>query len=212
MNSSQNQEQNPNKVIPIQASVDGLVKSWKRRQKWQLVFHNQEPENLSSNKKQRAPWRIRLAKFLESTPVHVISILLILTDLVFTLLDLSFSVLSCKNKKEDEENELFHWGGIVILIILSLKVLASIVATGTSFFVRPGHVIDGVFVTSALILEFLKKEWSGLLLLVSLWRIVRVVESVFELSNQAMEAKIVAIQRQFEALQNRNQLLPAVTA
>ncbi|RZC56284.1 hypothetical protein C5167_015143 [Papaver somniferum] len=185
MNSSQNQEQNPNTVIQIQASVDGLVKSWKRRQKWQLVFHNQEPENVSSNKKQRAPWRIRLAKFHESTRVHVISILLILTDLVFTILDLSFSVLSCKNKK---------------------------VATGTSFFVRPGHVIDGVFVTSALILEFLKKEWSGLLLLVSLWRIVRVVESVFELSNQAMEAKIVAIQRQFEALQNRNQLLPALTA
>ncbi|KAI3968743.1 hypothetical protein MKX01_028893 [Papaver californicum] len=110
-----NSSQNPNTVIPIQTSLDGLVKSWKRRQKWQLLFHYQEPENLSSNKKQRAPWRIRLAKFLESTPVH--------------------------------------------------------------------------------------KEWSGLLLLVSLWRIVRVVESVFELSNEAMEAKIVAMQRQFEALQ-----------
>ncbi|MCL7044623.1 hypothetical protein MKW94_011555 [Papaver nudicaule] len=211
MDSSQDQEHNPDPVIPIQASVDGLVKSWKRRQKWQLVFHYQEPENLSGNKRQRAPWRISLEKFLESTPVHVISIVLILIDLVFTVLDLSISVLSCKTKKEEEENELFHWGGIVILIILALKVQASIIATGILFFVRPGHVIDGVFVTSALILELLKKQWSGLLLLVSLWRIVRVVESVFELSNQAMEAKIVAIQRQFQALQDRNQLLPAAT-
>ncbi|OVA01656.1 hypothetical protein BVC80_9073g95 [Macleaya cordata] len=210
MNSSQIQDpQHPDSVIPIEnieTSVDGLVRSWKRRQKWKLVFGKQQ--NDDHHDKKRAPWRIWLGKFLESTPIHVLSLLLLLIDLALTVLDISSTLLSCKTKKEKEENELFHWIEIVILSVLTAKVLASAVASGISFFKRPGGVIDGVVLISALILELsVKKKWAGLLVVVSLWRVVRVVESAFELSDEAIEAQIEGIQRQFEALRKENQWL-----
>ncbi|RZC56285.1 hypothetical protein C5167_015142 [Papaver somniferum] len=194
-------------IIPIENSVNSLVKNWKRRRKWQLVFGNQEHAADDHNRRNRAPWRVCLGKFMESTPVHIASLILLLIDLVLTVLDISTSLVSCKAKTDEEENEVFHWIGIAILSVLTLKVLVSVVAWGTSFFKRPGNVIDGVVVISALILEFVKENWAGLLVVVSIWRVVRVVESVFELSDEAIEAKIEGIQRQFEDLRNENQSL-----
>ncbi|KAI3951154.1 hypothetical protein MKW98_028558 [Papaver atlanticum] len=182
-------------IIPIENSVNSLVKNWKTRRKWQLVFGNQEPATDDQNGRNR------------STPVHIGSLILLLIDLVLTVLDISTSLVSCKAKKDEEENEVFHWIGIAILSVLTLKVLVSVVASGISFFKRPGNVIDGVVVISALILEFVKENWAGLLVVVSIWRVVRVVESVFELSDEAIEAKIQGIQRQFEDLRNENQSL-----
>ncbi|KAK9082658.1 hypothetical protein Scep_029129 [Stephania cephalantha] len=53
----------------------------------------------------------------------------------------------------------------------------------------------------------LKKEGAGLIVVVSLWRVVRVVESAFEVSDEAIEAKIEKIVSQFEVLSSENQLL-----
>ncbi|MCL7044622.1 hypothetical protein MKW94_007075 [Papaver nudicaule] len=200
--------QDTDSVILIENSVNSLVKIWKRRRKWQLVFGNQEEPAAANdqNGKKRAPWRVCLGELIESTPVHIASLVLLLIDLVLTVLDISTSLVSCKVKK-DEENEAFHWIGIAILSVLTLKVLVSVVAWGTAFFKRPGNVVDGVVVTSALILELVKENWAGLLVVVSIWRVVRVVESVFELSDEAIEAKIEGIQRQFEDLRNENQSL-----
>ncbi|KAI3880333.1 hypothetical protein MKX03_011066 [Papaver bracteatum] len=188
-------------IITIENSVNSLVKNWKRRRKWQLVFGNQKPATDDQNGRNRAPWRVCLGKFMESTPVHIASLILLLIDLVSTVLDISTSLVSCK-ARDEEENEVFHWIGIAILSVLTLKVLVSVVAWGISFFKRPGMVV-----ISALILEFVKENWAGLLVVVSIWRVVRVVESVFELSDEAIEAKIQGIQRQFEDLRNENQSL-----
>ena len=73
---------------------------------------------------------------------------------------------------------------------------------------RLGYVVDAVVLIAALFLEaFLEKKGGGLLVLVSLWRIVRVVESAFELSDEAIEAQIEAIVCQFEALKEQNRRL-----
>lgn len=83
--------------------------------------------------------------------------------------------------------------------------MALAVGLGSSFFRRPGNVVDGVVLIGALVLEaFLEKKGGGLLVVVSLWRVVRVVESAFELSDEAIEAQIEGIVCQFEALKEEN--------
>lgn len=68
--------------------------------------------------------------------------------------------------------------------------------------------MDAVVVAGALVLEgFLERKGGGLLVVVSLWRIVRVVESAFELSDDTIEAQIEGIVGQFEGLKEENRRL-----
>lgn len=49
--------------------------------------------------------------------------------------------------------------------------------------------------------DFDGKGWVGLIVVVSLWRVLRVVESVFELSDEAIEVQITSILCQLQLLQ-----------
>lgn len=79
------------------------------------------------------------------------------------------------------------------------------VALGGLFFRRAGYVVDAVVLVVALLLEvFLEKMGGGLVIVVSLWRVVRVVESAFELSDETIEAQIEGIVCEFQALKDEN--------
>lgn len=66
-------------------------------------------------------------------------------------------------------------------------------------------MVDAVVAIGALFLEvFLEGKGGGLLVVVSLWRVVRVMESVFELSDEAIEAQIEGILCEFKALRDEN--------
>lgn len=94
------------------------------------------------------------------------------------------------------------------MIMLSTKMAALAVALGRSFFGHPGRVVDGVVVIGALVLEtWVEGEGGGLLVVVSLWRVVRVVESAFELSDEAIEVQIEGIVCQFGVLTDENKRL-----
>lgn len=89
-----------------------------------------------------------------------------------------------------------------------MKSIGLVVGLGRAFFRRPGYLLDGIVVMVALFLEtYLEKKGGGLLVVVSLWRIVRVVESAFELSDEAIEAQIEEIVCQFEGLKEDNKRL-----
>ncbi|XP_019451712.1 PREDICTED: uncharacterized protein LOC109353805 [Lupinus angustifolius] len=129
-------------------------------------------------------------------------------DLIITILELSSSLVSCKQNMNEVEELSLHWIGICILTLLSTKTMALLVGLGSLFFKHIGYVIDGVVVIGALFLEaFMESKGSGLLIVVSLWRVIRVVESVFELSDEAIEAQIEGIVYQFEALKEENMRL-----
>ncbi|KAJ4968201.1 hypothetical protein NE237_014902 [Protea cynaroides] len=214
MGSSNTQKPQPPISISIdiiESSIQVLLNDWLRRLRWQqLFFRRQEKEDYCRH---RAPWRIHLANFLESMSVRVLSLLLLLVDLIFTILDISSSLLSCTRKKSKIENKVFHWGGIAILSLLSAKTLALAVALGGSFFKRPGRVVDGVVIIGALLFEaFVEMKGAGLIVVVSLWRVVRVVESAFELSNEAIEVQIEMIVCQFQALRDENRRLQIIIA
>ncbi|MDV3166675.1 MAG: hypothetical protein Q8807_03415, partial ['Waltheria sp.' little leaf phytoplasma] len=161
-------------IESVQVSIQYLIKSWLRRQRWQQFINPTTSEQALSS---RAPWRNRLAKFLESTQLHFVALSLLLLDLIITILELSSTLLSCSHNQTDVGKAWYHWVGIAILGLLSAKSVALAVGLGGGFFRRPGYVVDGVVVVGALLLEaLLEKKGGGLLVVVSLWRVVRVVE------------------------------------
>ncbi|KAG7990902.1 hypothetical protein I3843_02G048000 [Carya illinoinensis] len=194
-------------IESLDSSVQNFLRSWNRRKTWRFIF-NYPREDLTN----RAPWRTKLANFLESNSVHGIAILLLLLDLIITILELSSSLIKCGPKTNRAEEVWYHWAGIAILCVLSARTVALALGLGSSFFRRPGNLVDGAVVLGALVLEvFLARRGGGLLVVVSLWRVVRVVESAFELSDDAIEAQVAGIVRQFDALREENRrLLEAV--
>ncbi|OMO71083.1 voltage-gated hydrogen channel 1-like protein [Corchorus capsularis] len=203
-------------IESVEISIQNLIKCWSKRQRWQHFFDPKSGQDQSLSS--RAPWRIHLAKFLESTKIRIVAILLLLLDLILTILELSSTLLSCSPNKsrttsDHIERAWYHWVGISILAVLSAKSVALAMGLGGAFFRRPGYVVDGVVVVGALLLEaFLERKGGGLLVVVCLWRVVRVVESAFELSDEAIEAQIEGIVGQFEAIREENTRLLAAIA
>ncbi|CAI0453138.1 unnamed protein product [Linum tenue] len=191
----------------IQLSIQNIVKHWTTRQRyWNPFFGaDQEQRRLSNT---TPPWRRKLASFLESMPLRVTVIILLILDITLTILDLSSSMLKCHNRGDGRSlaADWFHWVEIGILSLLCAKLIALAVALGPkAFFSRPGYVVDGVVVVGALVLEgLLDMKEGGLMVVVSLWRVVRVVESAFELSDEAIEAQIARVVLEFEALKAEN--------
>ncbi|XP_060180743.1 uncharacterized protein LOC132610473 [Lycium barbarum] len=206
MNSQEIQQSNATQIQSVEISIQNLIKSWDKRQRWNFFLMNpaQEPT--------KQQWRTNLTKFLESIPLRIFTIVLLIIDLVFTSLELSSSLISCpqyRNEKNQETEEVwYHWAGIGILGLLFLKSVGLVVGLGGAFFRRPGYLLDGIVVMVALFLEaYLEKKGGGLLVVVSLWRVVRIVESAFELSDEAIEAQIEEIVCQFEELKEENRRL-----
>jgi hypothetical protein len=171
----------------------------------------------------RAPWRKNLAETLESTSTHCIIVGLLLVDLLATAIDILktihdksddlnscvslVEVCSCvEHFERTEEWKWTYWIGIIILIILLLNILGLLLAFGFSFFFHPGYVLDLVVVTTALLLEiFLDAETAGLLVILSIWRIVRVAHGIFEVTDEAWEEDIHKLQDQIQKVQDDHQ-------
>ncbi|ESQ35768.1 hypothetical protein EUTSA_v10009458mg, partial [Eutrema salsugineum] len=200
---------NTETVENVEFSIQNLIKSWCRRRKWRQVFifstEKQQQELISIEPQ----WRITLTEFLESYQVHLFTIFVLSLDIILMSLELSSSLLSCTSvKKTENKEEWFRWGGTAILSILAIKSMALAVAMGKSFFRQPGCVMDGVVAVIALILQvFLDRKGTGFIVVVSLWRVLRVVETAFELSDEAIQVQIDIIISQFQALSKENRSL-----
>jgi len=221
--SSKNQKKNLSSTPPsdlggLRDSIELIKEEWQKRRKvvrwWQHLLPVQGCR--------RAQWRKRLGEFLESAPIHVGTLILLLIDLLSTAVDLlktlhnksrdlnhcTALLESCQCVSEFERSqsiEFLYWVGIVILSILLLNVGGLLVAFGASFFCHPGYVLDLLVLTTALCLEiFLDAQTAGLLVILNLWRIVRVAHGIFEVTDDAMESEIHNIEVQFEDLQSKN--------
>ncbi|CAH2038331.1 unnamed protein product [Thlaspi arvense] len=198
-------------VENVEFSIQTLIKSWCRRRKWLQLFifssiQQQQQQVLISIEPQ---WRIALSEFLESYQVHLFTIFLLSLDIILMSLELSSSLLSCTSaNKTENKDEWFRWGGTAILSILAVKSMALAVAMGKSFFRQPGCVMDGAVAIIALVLQvLLDRKGAGFIVVVSLWRVLRVVETAFELSDEAIQVQIDGIISQFQALSKENRSL-----
>ncbi|XP_008464327.2 uncharacterized protein LOC103502240 [Cucumis melo] len=185
-------------IESLELSIHDIAKLYERRRKWRALFFSPIPNNFDTF----SSWRVHLIIFLESTPAHIITVFLLVMDLIITLLELSSSLISCGSHGKDEEKaSYFHWVSISILTFLSAKTAAVMLGLGLSFFRRPGCVVDGVVAIVALILEAVaERKGGGLIMVASLWRLVRVVESAFEISDDVIEVKIEGIVWELERM------------
>ncbi|XP_022150455.1 uncharacterized protein LOC111018597 [Momordica charantia] len=189
----------------LEFSIQDVIKLSEKRRRWRTLFA--APIQTNRNRLDTsAPWQTQLVAFLESTPAHVVTIILLLMDLTITVLELSSSLISCSlsanHKKGAKEVLYFHWVGIAILSLLSAKTVALAVGLGGLFLRQPGCIVDGVVAVVALVLEVVaERKGGGVIIVASLWRLVRVVESVFELSDDAIEGKIEAIVLELERVE-----------
>ncbi|KAI9115084.1 hypothetical protein K1719_014097 [Acacia pycnantha] len=197
----------------LHSSIQTLITSWCTRRKWLhllcITTKSIRTQSIHQDQNLGPNWRTQLVSFLESTWLHMFSILLLVLDLLITILELS----NChQNRTQDQKAELvgfiMHFVGIGILGLLSVKTVALLVGLGWSFFRHGGYVMDGSVVIGALVLEgFFDKKGGGLVVVVMLWRVIRVLESAFELSDEAIEAQIEVIICQFEAISEENRRL-----
>ncbi|XP_038886538.1 voltage-gated hydrogen channel 1 [Benincasa hispida] len=185
-------------IESLESSIHDVVKLYERRKKWRSLFVAPNTNSIDTF----SSWRVHLITLLESTPAHVITIVLLVMDLIITVLELSSSLISCGSHGKEEEKMLyFHWVSIAILSFLSAKTTALMVGLGCSFFRRSGCVVDGVVAVVALVLEVAaERKGGGVIMMASLWRLVRVVESAFELSDDAIEVKIEEIVWELERM------------
>lgn len=112
MNSQEIQEPNSTQTQSVEISIQNLIKSWSKRQRWNFFIMNNP-----SQQPTKQQWRTNLIKFLESIQLRIFTIMLLIIDLVFTSLELSSSLISCprnRNAKNQEMKEIwYHWAGTV---------------------------------------------------------------------------------------------------
>lgn len=174
----------------------------------------------------RAEWRVSLGEALESTTTHVIIVALLLTDLLATAIDILKEIHTthadldacierlasggCPSEFQRTEApwEWLSYVGIAILCVLLLNVLALLLAFGAAFFKHAGYVLDAVVVVTALYLEvFLAADTAGLLVILTLWRIVRVAHGIFEVTDEAWDKEVKDVEERVarvEAARNRD--------
>ncbi|BBN03902.1 voltage-gated hydrogen channel 1 [Marchantia polymorpha subsp. ruderalis] len=174
----------------------------------------------------RIQWRVRLGKVLESTHFHVLIVFLLTVDLVVTVVDIVKTIHSkdadfrtCTKLLEDcqchdhlEHASHWHfllWVSVGILSFLALNVVGLMVAFGMSFFRHIGYVLDAVVVGLSLGLEIgLNSDTPGLLVLLTLWRIVRVAHGIFEVADEHWEKEIKKLEahvHELEAVHKKDQ-------
>ncbi|KAG6550726.1 hypothetical protein Mapa_007823 [Marchantia paleacea] len=174
----------------------------------------------------RIQWRVRLGNVLESTHFHIFVVLLLTVDLVVTVVDIVKTIHSkdadfrtctkllhecqCHGRLQHASHWHFLlWISVSILSFLALNVLGLLVAFGMSFFRHIGYVLDAVVVGLSLGLEIgLNSDTPGLLVLLTLWRIVRVAHGIFEVADEHWEKDIKKLEahiHELEAMHKKDQ-------
>lgn len=197
-----------------------VSKAWRKRTQAQRLSAQRWIEQ-ETHVPRRARWREELAEALEATWTHVAIVVLLLVDLAATAIDILKTmhnkshdldvcvdlVESCQgcigHFEHSAEWKWTYWTSIVILVILMLNVLGLIVAFGRSFFLHPLYVLDLVVVSTALGLEvLLDADTAGLIIILTLWRIVRVAHGIFEVTDEAWEKSIRELETQVKGVQD----------
>ncbi|KAH7619219.1 hypothetical protein Ndes2526B_g06173 [Nannochloris sp. 'desiccata'] len=129
-----------------------------------------------------------LAKKLESRPVHITVVALVLLDLILILTDLA--LLSFYPIEEESPHAVhtaentFAWISVGILSLFTLEQLIKLAVFGPSYFYRVWHALDALIIVTSLVLEILlrgpSREVVSLLIIFRLWRLVRIMHAIAE--------------------------------
>lgn len=210
----------PSELEALKSSLARVTSTWRKRTQGQRLSAQRWIQQ-EAHEERRAQWRNDLAELLEATYTHIFIVSLLLVDLAATAADILKTI---HNKSHDldvcvdlvemcttcighfersPEWKFTYWISIVILVILMVNVLALVVANGTAFFRNPLYLLDFVVVSTALGLEImLDADTAGLIIILTLWRIVRVAHGIFEVTDEAWEKNIHQLESQVKRVQD----------
>lgn len=172
----------------------------------------------SKSNANRAPWRRRLGKALQSTVTQSVLVIFLVIDLVITATTILQTILnksrdlkesialleSCQCTSDFEEIEPWEFlqpMGLSILCVLLLNVLGLLVAFGRSFFTHAGYILDLLILPIAMFLEIYEHSGiAGLFLILNLWRIVMVAHSILEVTEKTTKKHLREAEEQISQL------------
>eukprot|EP00271_Cylindrocystis_brebissonii_P005372 TRINITY_DN17386_c0_g1_i1.p1 TRINITY_DN17386_c0_g1~~TRINITY_DN17386_c0_g1_i1.p1 ORF type:complete len:287 (+),score=76.04 TRINITY_DN17386_c0_g1_i1:295-1155(+) len=181
-------------------------------------------EHFETAKEKRSPWQKNLGESLEAKEVHFFLISLLLIDLAAVVYD----ILEMLHSKAEDANfclELlslckdnpaacddFHSAGhsdfsfyvsMFILVMFLLNIIGLFIAWGHTFFMHPGYVLDLIVVLTAIILETsFDNDTAGLLAILTMWRLVRVMHGIFEVTDETFEAELKGVEGKLSSLED----------
>jgi len=178
------------------------------------------PDN-SNNQDASKSSREKVAEVLESQHLHKFILTLISVDAICVLADLAYSFLhdSCNGADEEDPEWLFVFS-IISLVITSLfliEIPLMVYAFGFRFYNPLGatlhsslHLFDAIVILVTFVLEVVlrgkERELAGLLVILRLWRLVKLVGGVAvgagEISEET-ELQLVKTRNELRALKDR---------
>jgi len=169
--------------------------------------YDNDLENGESASKETLTWREWIAEKLESPRLHKIVIALIVIDAVCVLADLSYTFLSDQCSGDPEENplwlEILSHISLVITTFFLVEIPFALYAFGPGFYNPFGgwlhsslHLFDAVVIVTTFVLEVVlrgkERELASLLIVLRLWRLIKLVGGVAvgagELSEETQKA------------------------
>jgi hypothetical protein len=153
-----------------------------------LLVHDPESPH---NKDAKPSWRARTAHFLEHPILHKSVITLIAIDAICVLADLAYTFLTpdCPAPESPEWLEVFAHISLAITTLFLVEIPLSLWALGLQYLNPFGtaphaalHAFDALVIVTTFTLEVAlrgkEKELAGLLIILRLWRLVKLVGGV----------------------------------
>jgi len=155
-----------------------------------LLSHDNDPES-HGNKVAPRSWRAATAHFLEHPLLHKVVIALIAVDAACVLTDLAYTFLTpdCPAPESPEWLEVLSHISLVITTFFLIEIPLTLWALGIQHMNPFGpvqhaslHLFDAIIILTTFALEALlggkEQELAGLLIILRLWRLVKLVGGV----------------------------------
>ncbi|KAL1929864.1 hypothetical protein VTP01DRAFT_1018 [Rhizomucor pusillus] len=174
-----------------------------------------ERQQLFEQGKDRASWRVRLGEWIENEKVHWTILLLVLVDATCVLFQIIYTFLhECQSDRRPtlwiiELVEAAEITSMIITCLFMLELTIALVAFGPRYCLPPTehwklHILDVVVVLATFIFDIIlhgkEREVAELLIILRLWRVIRVVEAAVLSVSYAQDESEQGVQEELEQL------------
>jgi len=160
---------------------------------------------------QKVKWRHNLGEFLEGHKLQSFMAILLFMDVFCVVVELLISTNIIRNDTESavRAEESLHICSLFILCLFALEICLLIVSFGLSFFKHPWYVLDFIVIFSSLFLDiFLHSDEAELLLILRLWRVVRILHGLYTIreidhkEKENLRKKVEHLEKELEEKRN----------
>ncbi|KAK3935902.1 hypothetical protein QBC46DRAFT_396431 [Diplogelasinospora grovesii] len=160
--------------------------------------------------------RTQTKQFLASKTKHYIILGLVALDVAGILADIFIALISCDLGESEEpwvesSRDALHVVGLIFSSLFLVELGLSIWAYGIRFFQDWFHCFDAFVIVASFVIDLLThgivEEIGSLIIILRLWRFVKIVEELSVGAAERMEeieAKVMALEKENEELKGEN--------